>query len=135
MNKMQRTFNKYDNAEINHIFGQEFESFIKQENGEPLITKNLIKWVFKVLIAFSILYSYFHAPSFPFDKPIIFMYSMLYLLLELVYKIYDRFIVKEFSQFYNINLDKQNCLLQYKSDIKDFSNEFIMTLKLNKKTK
>ncbi len=61
------------------------------------------------------------------------MYSIIYLIFELLYKLYDKFIAKEFTQFYIFSKDKS--MLKFKSDIKEFSSDFLMTIFLNGKTK
>jgi hypothetical protein len=138
MTDQARVFNKYDFSEVNQTLSEQFSKYLKQKHGaREELYKSAGKWLLKLAITFFVLYSYFHSPSFPFDKPLILVCSCLYAFFTLCLHVYEKHFLKEYSLEFFICDPKtsgRQLTLKYKSEIKEFSNVYSMTLCLENKT-
>ena len=65
----------------------------KEYNANEVLYKDFFKWIIRIVIAISIMYSYFHSLPFPLDKPLILVASSIYFLFEGILLIYEKFIL------------------------------------------
>lgn len=77
--------NKYDIQNINAELLDCVKKILKKDyQGKELITKDIFRWIIRIIISVSILYSYFHSLPFPLDKSLILIASSVYLVFEII---------------------------------------------------
>lgn len=88
---------------------EEFEKLMKSEyKANSVLYSSIGRWIFKVLLAFFILYSYFHSPEFPYDKPLILVCSVIYVVLSLLLFLYEKYILDEFISEFSFTRKKDD---------------------------
>lgn len=138
--------NKYDVYNVNDALSKHFKSYLTETlNATEVEHKFLLRWFLWIVLAVSILFSYFHATPFPFDKPMILFFTMIYYIMDWSILLFDKFVTdyntmefavdeKAFLKKYSSwsSTIKGKVQIYYFSEIKLYSNIYHVRVTINK---
>ena len=148
-NKIKPIRNKYDVYSVDFTFNEFFTKLIEKDFSATKSTKNeTIMLILRAVLSAFILLSYFHKTPFPNDKPLILLCMVVYAVMNLYFKYFDKTVAGGFHTEFVI--DRANfparlkdskvaskdgkVLLKLGSEVKLLSSNYTLVMDVNNKS-